>query len=54
MDNVTLEQLEEFDGWLTLIEEGKATQANLDEWLADQENGEFIAAAYADVFLGDG
>ena len=52
MESVTLEQLEKFDEWLTLVEEGIATQSDLEEWLGGQENSKLIPVAYVDVFLG--
>jgi hypothetical protein len=54
MENVTLEQLEEFDDWLTRIDEGTADQSDLDDWLNGQDNSDFIAAAYVAMFLGGG
>jgi hypothetical protein len=52
MENVTLEQLEAFDEWLTRIDEGTADQSDLDDWLNGQDNSDFIAAAYVAMFLG--
>jgi hypothetical protein len=53
MENVTLEQLEDFDEWLTRIDEGTANQSDLDDWLSGQDNSEFIPVAYVSMFLGE-
>lgn len=53
MDNISLEQLEEFDKWLTRIDLGEAQQSELDSWLESQPGGEEIPFAYLAAILID-